>query len=194
MKWWVPTTITWRVSCLSFSPSPDRTSPFCSIPKRTRSSMVLISLTIVKANLILYLPFSWFISVDFCGYRLGGLNLYWSQEVAVGPQGYLSSDDPFDPLVRVVSMPCTTLYDSQSAEYKRSLFAENVPVISVEAAATFGMSSMAGLDRNRMEEVCSCQYWCRFLWHFMCCFKDLSVLQDHAFWYFGDSEESGGVL
>ena len=59
-----------------FSPSPDRTSPFCSIPRRTRSSMVLISLTIVKANLILYLPFSWFISVDFCGYRLGGLNLY----------------------------------------------------------------------------------------------------------------------
>lgn len=35
--------------------------------------------------------------------------------------------------VQVVSMPCTNIFDEQSFEYKRSVFPEGVPVISVEA-------------------------------------------------------------
>eukprot|EP00121_Abeoforma_whisleri_P008867 Awhi_evm1s8145 len=39
---------------------------------------------------------------------------------------------------RVVSMPCTTLFDEQSTEYKLSLFPDGIPVISVEALSTKG--------------------------------------------------------
>ncbi|GAA5806907.1 Transketolase [Mucor flavus] len=39
---------------------------------------------------------------------------------------------------RVVSMPCTELFDDQSAEYKKEVFPLGVPVISIEALSTFG--------------------------------------------------------
>ncbi|GAA5797060.1 transketolase [Helicostylum pulchrum] len=39
---------------------------------------------------------------------------------------------------RVVSMPCTELFDDQSAEYKKEVFPLDVPVISIEALSTFG--------------------------------------------------------
>ena len=54
-------------------------------------------------------------------------------------------------VVRVVSMPCTELFDEQSMEYQLQVFPENVPVMSIEPAtttfwlkyahATFGMST-----------------------------------------------------
>ena len=40
--------------------------------------------------------------------------------------------------VRVVSMPCTTLFDGQSLKYKLSVFPEGVPVLSVEVTSTQG--------------------------------------------------------
>lgn len=39
---------------------------------------------------------------------------------------------------RVVSMPCSELFDDQSAEYKKEVFPVGVPVISIEALGTFG--------------------------------------------------------
>ncbi|KAJ8661088.1 transketolase [Lichtheimia ornata] len=39
---------------------------------------------------------------------------------------------------RVVSMPCTELYDEQPDEYKKTLFLPGVPVISIEALGTRG--------------------------------------------------------
>uniref|UniRef100_M4BD13 transketolase n=1 Tax=Hyaloperonospora arabidopsidis (strain Emoy2) TaxID=559515 RepID=M4BD13_HYAAE len=53
--------------------------------------------------------------------------------------------------VRVVSMPCRDLFDEQPIEYKKEVFGEGIPSMSVEAAATFGWStyshSQFGLDR-----------------------------------------------
>lgn len=40
--------------------------------------------------------------------------------------------------VRVVSMPSWELFEAQDADYKRSVFPDGVPVLSVEAAATTG--------------------------------------------------------
>lgn len=42
--------------------------------------------------------------------------------------------------VRVVSMPCTELFEAQSDEYKRSILPDGVPVLSVEAACSYGWS------------------------------------------------------
>ncbi|KAL0089254.1 transketolase [Phycomyces blakesleeanus] len=39
---------------------------------------------------------------------------------------------------RVISMPCSELFDDQSEEYKKSVFAPGIPVISIEALGTFG--------------------------------------------------------
>ncbi|KAF7721395.1 Transketolase [Apophysomyces ossiformis] len=39
---------------------------------------------------------------------------------------------------RVVSMPCSELYDEQPAEYKRSVFPAGVPVVSIEALGVWG--------------------------------------------------------
>ncbi|KAI8331557.1 transketolase [Chlamydoabsidia padenii] len=39
---------------------------------------------------------------------------------------------------RVVSMPCTDLYDEQSEEYKRSVLTPGVPVVSIEALGVWG--------------------------------------------------------
>jgi transketolase len=40
--------------------------------------------------------------------------------------------------VRVVSMPCLELFDAQPREYRASVLPEGVPVMSVEALATYG--------------------------------------------------------
>ncbi|KAG0166148.1 Transketolase [Apophysomyces sp. BC1034] len=40
--------------------------------------------------------------------------------------------------IRVVSMPCTELFDEQSAQYRQSVLLRGVPVVSVEALSTFG--------------------------------------------------------
>ncbi|KAI8366628.1 transketolase [Radiomyces spectabilis] len=39
---------------------------------------------------------------------------------------------------RLVSMPCTELFDEQSLEYRQSVLLKGVPVVSVEALSTFG--------------------------------------------------------
>eukprot|EP00040_Diaphanoeca_grandis_P030307 m.178977 g.178977 ORF g.178977 m.178977 type:complete len:686 (-) comp31954_c2_seq1:269-2326(-) len=44
---------------------------------------------------------------------------------------------------RVVSFPCWSLFEQQSAEYKASVFPEGIPVLSVEAASTVGWSKYA---------------------------------------------------
>lgn len=44
---------------------------------------------------------------------------------------------------RVVSFPCTTLFDEQSKEYQLSVLPDGVPVLSIEAASTFGWSKYA---------------------------------------------------
>ncbi|CEG45715.1 transketolase [Plasmopara halstedii] len=52
---------------------------------------------------------------------------------------------------RIVSMPCRDLFDEQSIEYKKEILGEGIPVMSVEAAATFGWATYShshfGLDR-----------------------------------------------
>lgn len=40
--------------------------------------------------------------------------------------------------VRVVSMPCTTLFDRQTTEYRRSVLPLGIPIVSVEAASIMG--------------------------------------------------------
>lgn len=56
-----------------------------------------------------------------------------------------------DAKVRVVSMPCRDLFDEQPVEYKKQLLGEGIPILSVEAGATFGWSTYShahfGLDR-----------------------------------------------
>nr|CCA14012.1 transketolase putative [Albugo laibachii Nc14] len=53
--------------------------------------------------------------------------------------------------VRVVSMPCLDTFNEQALEYKKQVLGENIPVMSVEASATFGWSEYShaqfGLDR-----------------------------------------------
>lgn len=52
---------------------------------------------------------------------------------------------------RVVSMPCTSIFDSQSRAYRDSVLPKGVPAVSIEAASTFGWDRYAqacvGLDR-----------------------------------------------
>jgi len=40
--------------------------------------------------------------------------------------------------VRVVSMPCTSVFDRQPVDYRRSVITPGVPTVSIEALATFG--------------------------------------------------------
>lgn len=53
--------------------------------------------------------------------------------------------------VRIVSVPCRDIFDKQSVDYKKSVIGEGIPVLSVEAASTFGWSDYShaqfGLDR-----------------------------------------------
>lgn len=44
---------------------------------------------------------------------------------------------------RVVSLPCWSIFDEQPEEYRQSVFPKNIPVLSVEAASTFGWSKYA---------------------------------------------------
>lgn len=43
--------------------------------------------------------------------------------------------------VRVVSMPCTELFDKQSVQYRRSVIKPGVPTIAVEMLATYGWNT-----------------------------------------------------
>jgi transketolase len=48
--------------------------------------------------------------------------------------------------VRVVSMPCTNVFDAQSAEWKRSVLPEGLPRVAVEAGVTAGWYKYVGLN------------------------------------------------
>jgi transketolase len=48
-----------------------------------------------------------------------------------------------DKAIRVVSMPCQELFDEQPESYRSSVFPKSVPVLSVEAACTFGWQKYA---------------------------------------------------
>ncbi|QIM48885.1 transketolase [Pusillimonas sp. DMV24BSW_D] len=48
--------------------------------------------------------------------------------------------------VRVVSMPCTNVFDEQSAEWKRSVLPEGAPRVAVEAGVTAGWYKYVGLN------------------------------------------------
>ncbi|ANH70021.1 transketolase [Mitsuaria sp. 7] len=53
--------------------------------------------------------------------------------------------------VRVVSMPCTSLFDRQDAKYKKSVLPEGLPRVAIEAGVTdlwwkYGVSAVVGLD------------------------------------------------
>ncbi|HWI03262.1 MAG TPA: transketolase C-terminal domain-containing protein, partial [Acidimicrobiales bacterium] len=56
-----------------------------------------------------------------------------------------------DVVARVVSMPSWELFDEQDDEYQEEVLPDEVPVLSVEAATTFGWSQWAddsvGLDQ-----------------------------------------------
>jgi len=45
--------------------------------------------------------------------------------------------------VRVVSLPCWSLFDAQPLEYRKSVFPDGVPVLSIEAATTHGWDRYA---------------------------------------------------
>ena len=54
---------------------------------------------------------------------------------------------------RVVSMPCTNLFDEQTEEYRKSVLPEGVPVVAIEAAKTdmwykyfSGKGAVIGID------------------------------------------------
>ncbi|MGN7874660.1 transketolase [Roseateles sp. 22389] len=53
--------------------------------------------------------------------------------------------------VRVVSMPCTSLFDRQDAKYKQSVLPDGLPRVAIEAGVTdlwwkYGVSAVVGLD------------------------------------------------
>ncbi len=53
--------------------------------------------------------------------------------------------------VRVVSMPCTSIFDRQGQAYKRAVLPEGVPRIAVEAGVTdgwwkYGCAAVVGID------------------------------------------------
>lgn len=49
--------------------------------------------------------------------------------------------------VRVVSMPCTNIFDRQDSEYKNSILPNNVRArLAIEAGNTLSMSKYVGLD------------------------------------------------
>ncbi len=54
--------------------------------------------------------------------------------------------------VRIVSMPCTSLFDRQDVTYKRNVLPDNLPRIAVEAGVTdgwwkYGCDAVVGVDR-----------------------------------------------
>jgi transketolase len=56
--------------------------------------------------------------------------------ITLGAADVLAAEGRFD--VRVVSMPCTELFDQQDKKYRRQVLTPGVFTVSVEAAATFG--------------------------------------------------------
>jgi len=53
--------------------------------------------------------------------------------------------------VRVVSMPCTSVFDRQDAKYKKSVLPDGLPRVAIEAGVTdlwwkYGVSAVVGLD------------------------------------------------
>lgn len=56
-----------------------------------------------------------------------------------------------DANVRVVSMPCVDRFLAQDSQKREKLFPHGIPVLSIEAAATYGWSAIAddsiGIDR-----------------------------------------------
>lgn len=50
----------------------------------------------------------------------------------------IDSAKAIDLSVRVISMPCMSLYEVQSHEYKETLLPPNIPIVSIEAASHFG--------------------------------------------------------
>ncbi|GLE07770.1 hypothetical protein PINS_up018436 [Pythium insidiosum] len=53
--------------------------------------------------------------------------------------------------VRIVSVPCRDLFVEQSDAYKKEVLGEGIPIMSVEASATYGWGELShvqfGLDR-----------------------------------------------
>lgn len=58
-------------------------------------------------------------------------------------QELFSNDKQQYNWIRVVSMPCTSLYDKQSIEYKLSIFPDGSPIMSIEASNTYGWHKYA---------------------------------------------------
>jgi len=58
--------------------------------------------------------------------------------LCVGAKGKLTNTK-----VRVVSLPCWSLFEAQPIEYRKSTFTAGVPVLSIEAATTQGWSRYA---------------------------------------------------
>jgi len=73
--------------------------------------------------------------------------------VATGSETELvaKAQDKVGVKVRVVSLPCWEIFDTQPLDYRLSVFPDGVPVMSVEAAATSGWERYAhasvGIDR-----------------------------------------------
>jgi transketolase len=70
-------------------------------------------------------------------------------QLALHAQALLAADGI---AVRVVSMPSTTAFDRQGADYKRSVLPDGVPRIAVEAGVTdgwwkYGCAAVVGIDR-----------------------------------------------
>ena len=59
-------------------------------------------------------------------------------EVAICVEAAKYMKDKNDLTARVVSMPCTEVFDAQDKEYKLSVIPDGIPALSVEVMSTFG--------------------------------------------------------
>lgn len=78
--------------------------------------------------------------------ELSGILIASGSEVslALDAQAELAKENIF---VRVVSMPCTDIFDQQSDEYKESVLPKKIRArVAIEAAAEFGWQKYVGLD------------------------------------------------
>jgi transketolase len=83
--------------------------------------------------------------------RLRAVLLATGTEVAIAlaAQALLARDGV---AVRVVSLPCTSVFDRQDEAYKRALLPDGVPRVAIEAGATdgwwkYGCAAVVGVDR-----------------------------------------------